>query len=228
MKKPAEIIHPVPFENDADSQGRLDQRRWEFDFKNEIIVTNKTPVDVLFIGDSITNICELNAYYRKFGFIVNRGISGDTAQVLARRFMADAVQINPKLTVMLIGINNTWIINEAEDAEKAAEDCYKIIITSYTDILEKVKEYGMKLIFCSILPIKGCHRLQKELIVRINAKIKELCSEYGCVYADLYPHMLAENGVDMSDEYSQDGCHPNAIGFNKMAELITPLIEKGL
>ena len=85
-------------------QAAADSRRVEFDTKNEVIVTNKVPVDFVFIGDSITHAWELNAYFGKMGrLILNRGIGGDTSEYLLRRFEADVLQLKPKYCVMLIG-----------------------------------------------------------------------------------------------------------------------------
>lgn len=37
-------------------QAAADQRRMEYDCKNECLIAEKTPVDYLFIGDSIINL----------------------------------------------------------------------------------------------------------------------------------------------------------------------------
>lgn len=64
--KPAEIIKPPLFGTPADGYRML------FNYGNEVIVTNRLPVDVVFIGDSITQNWEVQGYFRQFGYIVNR------------------------------------------------------------------------------------------------------------------------------------------------------------
>ncbi|WP_309272888.1 hypothetical protein [Paenibacillus sp.] len=58
-------------------QADADQRRMEYDLKNESLIAEKTPVDYLFIGDSIINLWELGAYFSSAkGAIINRGAGG--------------------------------------------------------------------------------------------------------------------------------------------------------
>ena len=44
-------------------QVKSDDRRMEFDIKNEVLIRKEIPVDLLFIGDSITQMWELSAYF---------------------------------------------------------------------------------------------------------------------------------------------------------------------
>jgi hypothetical protein len=75
MSNRVDIIKPGLFSK----QVNADNRRIEFDYKNEVIVSNKIAVDYVFIGDSITHMWELNAYFGKSQrLILNRGIGGDT------------------------------------------------------------------------------------------------------------------------------------------------------
>ena len=72
-----------------------DKNRKEFDIKNHTLCyTNQRP-DFLFIGDSITEYWELNAYFRNSDqLIINRGIAGDTTKYLKKRFYVDQVLRN--------------------------------------------------------------------------------------------------------------------------------------
>ena len=202
IKKVAEIIHPGYFESETDG------RRWEFDFKNEQIVTYKREVDLLFIGDSITHIWELNANFRSFGFVVNRGIGGDRLQYLSRRFMADAVQLKPRLTVLLIGVNNTWDVCDEKATDQTAEDVYQLVMTNYRQILNMAKENGMAMIVCLVQPVRTNCPAQDKLIVHMNEGITALCEEFGVKYVDYYKEMVAEDGHTYPELYSQDGLHP--------------------
>ncbi len=85
-----------------------DKNRKEFDIKNHTLCyTNQRP-DFLFIGDSITEYWELNAYFRNSDqLIINRGIAGDTTKYLKKRFYVDAVQLKPKYCILGIGINDS-------------------------------------------------------------------------------------------------------------------------
>ena len=45
---------------------RADERRMEFDCKNQTIIQKECPVDIVFIGDSITQMWELEAYFHQY------------------------------------------------------------------------------------------------------------------------------------------------------------------
>ena len=68
---------------------------------------NKTigSVEVAFLGDSLTDGCDLNVYYPQY-VTVNRGIGGDTTFGLEKRLKVSAYDVNPKVVVMLICANN--------------------------------------------------------------------------------------------------------------------------
>ena len=53
-----------------------DNRRGDFDFGNEQVLYLKRSVDILFIGDSITQLWGHYAYFGTKCYIVNRGIGG--------------------------------------------------------------------------------------------------------------------------------------------------------
>ena len=86
-----------------------DNKRGEFNTKNTIVVENNVDVDFVFMGDSITDNWEINAYLgRSDKVILNRGISGDITEYVLKRFDADVIQLKPKHCILLIGVNDTW------------------------------------------------------------------------------------------------------------------------
>ncbi|MFQ8952989.1 MAG: hypothetical protein ACLR56_08280 [Oscillospiraceae bacterium] len=64
-----------------------DNRRGDFDFGNEQILYLKRSVDILFIGDSITQLWDHYAYFGTKCYIVNRGIGGDSRNICANVLM---------------------------------------------------------------------------------------------------------------------------------------------
>ncbi len=222
--KPADMIRP-PFFGEINP---ADGRRVEFDLKNGVLLTNEVPVDIVFIGDSITHFWELNAYFRSFGLVVNRGIGGDTAHIMAQRFSGDAVQLKPRACVAMIGINNTWCLDEPTPP-MTRQQVIEQVYGGHKSILEQAKEAGMKLIFCSVMPVwdhseNGQRR--NRLVMEINENLKALCREYGAIYADYHSVLVGEDGVTMAQGFSDDGTHPHVIGYNRMAAVIKPLLEE--
>lgn len=221
MKERVSMIRPPRFGKAADN------RRWEFDFKNEVLVTNKSPVSVVFIGDSITHLWELNAYFRQFGLVVNRGIGGDVVDVMARRFEADVLQLKPTACVALIGINNLWCMDVLVDPADP-EDVFRLMEDSYRQLLEMAVANGVHLFMCSLLPL--CDRSEKGLrhnhfVQRVNAMLRPLCESYGATYVDYHTAMVDTDGLTMREGLTTDGVHPHVYGYDEMAQVLTPLLE---
>ena len=81
----------------------------------EIENANFSHGQIVFIGDSITDGCALNDYYKNLPLAVyNRGIGGDTTSGVLERLKLSLFDIKPSKIVMLIGINdiNGSISNE--------------------------------------------------------------------------------------------------------------------
>lgn len=203
-----------------------DSRRAEFDFQNEVIVKNEVPVDIVFVGDSITHFWELNAYFRDFGFVVNRGIGGDTADILVKRFEADVIQLNPKICVIKIGVNNTWALDNGE-VFLSSEQIYDTIIESYKQIINMCKINNINLMVCSILPVSNANlklKERNELILKVNEELKALCYESGYIYVDYHSKMTAEDGKTLREGLAEDGLHPGVLGYNIMAKTIKTIL----
>ena len=63
-----------------------DSRRGVFDYHNEALLARVVPIAAVFIGDSITDMWALDAFFQSTsGFLVNRGIGGDRSPYVRRR-----------------------------------------------------------------------------------------------------------------------------------------------
>lgn len=218
-------------------QAHADSRRLEFDTKNEIIVANKTNVDFVFVGDSITNNWELNAYFGGSNrIIINRGISGDTPVYLLRRFEADVLQLKPKYAVMMIGINNTWVLDDMQiqhSLDKLKTDVIEKTLNEINQIVKLCKNAGQNLIICSILPTNlagsSSNNERNRLICDLNNEIEMICKRDMFTYVDYHSKMTFEDGKTLKDGFSEDGVHPHIIGYNKMAYILRhTLSEKNI
>ena len=114
-----------------------DKKRKEFDIKNHALCyTNQKP-DFLFIGDSITEYWELNAYFGSGNhFLVNRGIAGDTTKYLKKRFYTDAVQLRPRYCILGIGINDS-IELEGDYWKRLEPTPYNQVVATAKDVYKR-------------------------------------------------------------------------------------------
>lgn len=209
--------------------GQGDLRRTEFDIRNSQIFCNKIPVDIVFLGDSITHFWEVEEYFKEYGIVVNRGIGGEVAHLAVKRFQADVVQLSPKICVMMVGINNTWILDGCKtEAERTSleNEIMEIYDSSYREILAQAKAAEIKILICSITPIHHQPEFRKHFIVRANKLIQALCEEHEVPYVDYYSKMLASDGITMEESLSWDGVHPHVGGYNIMKTVLEPHLNR--
>jgi lysophospholipase L1-like esterase len=191
----------------------------------EIQNFNLSDGQIVFIGDSITDLYPLDSYYADLHLACyNRGIAGDVTQGVIDRLDVSVFDISPSKIVLMIGTND---IGGGISNEK--------IIENYRIILDKIKEnqISAELYFVSVIPQNKDLESYTDLnvdknnqaILKINAKIKELCQEYGCTYIDLHSLLLDESGY-LKKECSDDGIHLNGLGFDIWTSILKPYLAK--
>lgn len=190
-----------------------DKNRKEFDIKNHTLCyTNQRP-DFLFIGDSITEYWELNAYFRNSDqLIINRGIAGDTTKYLKKRFYVDAVQLKPKYCILGIGINDS-IELEGDYWKKLEPVPYseklKIVKSNIIEIIQQAKKEKIMLILTSLLPINipilRYERDRKMYIKELNEWLMEMAKMNNLIFVNYYATMTFP-GTDLYHHIHELDC----------------------
>lgn len=167
-------------------------------FEEENKLYNPYEVDVAFLGDSLTDMCDLNKFYPEY-LCVNRGISGDTTFTLESRLKVSVYDLRPKVVVLLIGANN-----------------FKTMFTNYENILKGLKENlpNTKIIQLSLTSMGGRNWGKNNTQAAFNnVIIKELASKYNNIYVDLFTPLLDFNTKEIVNSYTIDGGHLTDDGY---------------
>ena len=181
---------------------------------------NLSKGQIVFIGDSITDLYPLDDYYADLPLAVyNRGIGGDTTQGVLDRLQVSLFDLAPKKIVLLIGIND---INGGIGVDIIADN-YSRILGEIKKNLPSAEVYCMStlpmndtiLTYAPLLDLSG----QNGKVVSLNVKIKALAEEQGYVFVDLYERATDGEGK-LKQEYSIDGIHLSAAGFAVWAETV--------
>jgi len=193
------------------------------DENNAYLVENDIRPDIVFLGDSITNLWDVKNAFKDFGVVVNNGICGDRAHYMAERFECDVTQLHPGLCVFMGGINNLWGLDAHMhkcDFEAFGDEWFNIVATvrdAWKSIFEQARANNIKLAVCSITPLKGSYR--KNIICELNYILRLMANKYGVVYVDYYSEMADENGI-LLDGITQDELHPNSVGYGIMERIL--------
>ena len=222
------VIKPGMFGNGVSADGR----RFEFDMGNEALLFTGTRPDAIFIGDSITHLWELPAFFGGTGkLLVNRGIGGDSSPYVHKRLAADVLQLRPALLVMKIGTNDLgWMLEQLDDA------LTETVCDNIAAIASEVRQAGIALALGSILPIWGPSwypvpeftQRKNAQIVAINHRLRDIADAQQAIYVDYHGAMIGPDGV-LPRDLADDGVHPHAAGYAIMTRVLrTTLAAHGL
>ena len=199
---------------------------WQNHFKNQVARSKNGGVNIVFLGDSITQgwgeagKATWARYYEPQG-AVNYGIGGDsTRQVLWRVRQGLLVGIAPKLVVVKIGTNNLYNDGNAGTDEEIARG----IETVVADV--RVKLPMSRILLLGILPRQNEYFSGR--IAAINALAAKLADVDIVRFLDLGPQFQATPGKgDLNANlYSEDRLHLAAKGYEVIAEAINPVIDE--
>lgn len=178
---------------------------------------------VVFMGDSITQGWHLDKSFPGKPYI-NRGISGQTSTQMLVRFRQDAIDLHPKVVLILAGTNDL--------AQNTGPMTMKQSEGNIASMAQLAAANGIRPVLCSVLPsIHFWWHPQvpnpAAKIAELNQWIKSFAAKQGYVYVDYYSKMKdAEGGLPRN--LSPDGVHPLPAGYAIMAPLAQAGIKKAL
>ena len=165
-------------------------------------------VDVVFLGDSLTDGYDVDAYYPQFN-VANRGIGADTTFGLERRLKVSAYDIDPKVVVILIGANNL----------DTMLDNYERIVTGIKQNLPNAK-----IVLLSICPTSGSQAWRNPIALENNVEIEAIAGRQGCTYVDMFPILLDPDTDELRESYTIEGLHFTAEGYEVITAALTPIL----
>lgn len=203
-----------------------DSRRGVFDAHNEALLARHAPIDAVFIGDSITDMWALDAFFQgASGSIVNRGIGGDRTPYVRRRCAADVLQLRPRVVVIQIGVNNTGDLdNWGADVPRAPGEIEDQIVRDVSAMVTAARLDAIAAVVCSILPtdipFNGNTAVRNGLIARANERLRAVAAQQGAVYVDYHRHFVDTDGLTLRPGLADDGLHPHIGGYEIMARVL--------
>ncbi len=194
---------------------------------NELPPPTPGEARVVFMGDSITEGWGQHGVPASAGRpdffpgkpYVNRGISGQTTPQMLVRIRQDVIHLNPKVVVILAGINDI--------AENTGKTTLEAMEDNFESMVEIARANGIRVVLCSTLPASDFpwHRglTPAPTVKALNAWLKDYAAKNNLVYVDYYSPMANADGGLKSD-LGSDGVHPNKAGY----EIMAPLAEAGI
>lgn len=177
-------------------------------------------VDVLFLGDSLTERADFNSMLPGL-CVVEMGIGSDTTVGLYNRIDV-ATKIQPRYIFIEIGINDLEHRIDVDD-----------ILENYKKILDYLS------LNCkdSVLVVEGVYPVSSSIegsidyprtnaeIDLFNSRLRTMVNEIeGILFLDLDGYL--KNGKSLNDLYTFDGLHLNGLGYKKVVEAFYTILER--
>ena len=168
---------------------------------------DKIAENIVFLGDSITKLYDLDKYYLNIKK-VNSGISGNVSKDILDNMYERVYRYNPSKVFLLIGTNQL----EDDDENKIFDEIINIVDDIH-------KNNPITLIYVeSIYPVNNNIENSPSIgrdnkkIKNINKKLKDNCKNHNYIYIDVFKKLEDSNG-NLTSEYTYDGLHLNDEGY---------------
>jgi lysophospholipase L1-like esterase len=189
-------------------------------------VTNR----FVFIGDSITDAGRLqdpdglgDGYVRLIARtlgsgaeIVNTGVSGDRIGDLAGRWSRDALEPEPTLLTVYVGINDTWRRYDSGDATTAER--FETVYSGLLDIAQDAGIERLVLVEPFLLPLDQSQSAWLEDLEGKQAAVRRLAHMHQAVLVPLHEPFRLAALSDRPEALAGDGVHPSPAGSRLIAD----------
>ncbi|WP_044417418.1 GDSL-type esterase/lipase family protein [Halarcobacter anaerophilus] len=151
----------------------------------------KKNIDIVFLGDSLINRGDWKTLLKE-EHIVNLGVEADlTSSVLKR--VDTVLEIEPKVVVLMIGVNDLCISTPMED-----------VYENYKKILKKLENSHIKIVVNAIF-ITQMPSVNKKVLT-FNKLLKEYCKKQNILFLDINEAFENEKKL-LKEELTTDGLH---------------------
>jgi len=198
----------------------------------------KGDIDVLFVGDSITDFWigvsspqqrgkeVWDKYFAPlkaadFGYNADR-----TQNVLWRLQNGEGQGFSPKAIVLMIGTNNTGVLNRQNPAQGVRNTVPETVEGVTTVVKELRKDFPTaKILFLAIFP-RNDDDLAKSQIPQVNKELAKLDDQKNVFFLDLTKNFTDADGNLLPDAFQPDHLHPSAKGYQIWADAIQEPLAK--
>lgn len=171
----------------------------------------------------ITSLIGMKYPQRQFEF-VNRGVSGNRTDELLLRWETDAIEENPDVLVILVGVNDAFCNYEGREYDKEAN----LYESNYRKLLEESRKKNPDLKIVILEPFANVYiakesdvisqEFRLEKLKNIQKKAKEIAKEFKAVFIPLQDKFNKIKDTPCPKYWLWDGIHPTEAGHGLIAK----------
>lgn len=194
---------------------------WERMHAEDVLVAEHDQVDLLFIGDSITAGWDWQLWQQHFAPLkaANFAVGGDhTGNMLWRLQHGTIGQLQPKLIVVLAGVNNLGHLQESPEQAAAG----------VTRLVQQIQLAwpNSKILLNAVFPFdEAADSPNRAKVKQLNKLIAKLGDNKTIFVKDYGPLLLQKDGR-ISAEVMADFLHPTTKGYQIWAAAMVPDIHQ--
>ncbi|MGD0016901.1 MAG: platelet-activating factor acetylhydrolase IB subunit [Verrucomicrobiia bacterium] len=213
-------INPVPRDD-----------KWVKRHEEFLEETKKGGIDLLFLGDSITDFWRTkgsNVWNKCYAprRAANFGIAGDRAQhVLWRIEHGELDGLKPRVIVLMIGTNNTGKERNSDRIRNTTPEVIEGVIAIIKQLRSKLPD--SKILFLAIFPRGALDDPQRAQVALINTVLAKLDDGKTVKFLDIGSKFLEPDGR-LSKDIMPDLLHPNEKGYQIWADAMEPTLAEML
>lgn len=188
---------------------------------NAKLLASHAAVDIVFLGDSITEgwMDKRPAFFTRGR--VDRGIAGQTSSQMVLRMMSDVVALRPKAVHIMAGTNdiagNTGPMTASMTQDNLAA------------MIDIARSHDIRVLLATIPPAAGFPWRPgietRKPISAMNQWIRQFAHESRSILVDYWPVLDDGHGA-MKPGLASDGVHPTQAGYDAMATVIEPILHR--
>lgn len=190
---------------------------------NKALLASGAATEVVFMGDSITEGWKSKSpVFFRAGWVC-RGISGQTSPQMVLRMATDVVALRPKLVHILAGTNDV--------AGNTGPMTAEMTIANIRAMVAIAKDAGIRVVVGAIPPASAFYwnpsARPAAKIGEINQVLAAMAKEHKIGWID-YHAAFRDDQAGFDKRFSDDGVHPNTIGYAQMEALAATAIARTL
>jgi lysophospholipase L1-like esterase len=187
---------------------------------NAKLLAAGTKVDVVFMGDSITEGWARTDTAFFSGAVVGRGISAQTTPQMLVRFHSDVIALKPRLVHIMAGTNDI----AGNTGPMSAGDTQN----NFRAMCEIAKAHGIRVALGASPPASKYwwkpEAQPRPQVLALNEFLRGYAKQIGASFAD-YAAVLSDGKGGVNTAFAKDEVHPTAEGYKAMLPIAQAAIR---
>jgi lysophospholipase L1-like esterase len=201
---------PCPAPLDTTEGRRYTDWAWVCRFRDDNAAIT-VPVQIVYMGDSITEFWARESPAHFGPGVVDRGISGQTSPQMVLRFQQDVIALHPARVHLLAGTNDV--------AANTGPSAFGDVLANIDTMVTLARAHHIEPILGTLPPAAVFWWRPgfdpRGDIARLNTLIRDYARVHHVRLVD-YHAALRNHEDGLGPEYADDGVHPNTAGYRVM------------